>query len=262
MTDAKMNMTTSTKTLTGKLIKANWPAPQNVHAFCTTRQHGFSQKPFGSLNLGEHVGDSADAVQQNRNLISKQLQFKTTPLWLNQVHGNEVIDSKDYGQNIDADAITSQAINTPLVIMTADCLPILLCDKQGRHIAAIHAGWRSLFSEIISKTFKQLNIHAHKTLAWLGPCISQQHFEIGNEVKKKFCQKDTINTNAFNLNNDSKKYHACLHTLAKNELMQLGITAIYESDFCTYENSNDFFSYRREKITGRMATFIWMDTVS
>ncbi len=248
-------------TLTEKdFIKPNWPAPSHIQAFSSTRHHGISLPPFDSLNLGAHVGDNLINVAHNRQLIQNFLKLEKSPLWLNQVHGSHVIKSQRYTHNCNADAIVSAQPQTPLIIMTADCLPILLCDKQGSSIAAIHAGWKSLHLGIITNTIEQLNIKSEDCLAWLGPCISQTHFEIGHEVKDKFCLQNETHENAFAFNQNTQKYHGCLKTIAKNELQTLGIEACYQTNLCTYENTNDFFSYRRQAITGRMATFIWMDT--
>lgn len=258
-TQTSMMTMMNTTTTNGNFVIPEWPAPSNVHAISTTRHNGFSTKPFDSLNLGKHVGDNSEHVEKNRALIQQVFSLKNTPLWLNQVHGPNVINADNYIKDIDADAAICQVKQIPLAIMTADCLPILLCDKQGTQIAAIHGGWKSLQQGIIENTCLQLKFKPENLLAWLGPCISQKYFEIGDEVRSAFCQKNTIHENAFAFNPASKKYHGCLKTIARNELNTLGIIDCFQSDLCTYENTLDFFSYRRERITGRMATFIWMD---
>ncbi len=241
------------------LIKANWPAPINVQAFFTTRHNGVSSTPYHSLNLGEHVGDLALNVKINRNIIQQKLSLTSQPLWLNQIHGHRVIDAKEHTHNMDGDAIISHLPAHALAIMTADCLPILICTKKGDGIAAIHGGWKSLHQDIIQHTLKKLNKKPSECMAWLGPCISQAHFEIGNEVKEMFFTLDPRHNNAFALNEITQKYHGCLKTIAKNQLRFLGLNTCYQSNECTFKNSDDFFSYRRQAITGRMATFIWMD---
>lgn len=239
------------------LISPQWPVSKTkILSFNTTRQGGFSQSPYASLNLGDHVFDAREAVIQNRKHIANQCKFTREPLWLNQTHSSIVIDSEQHHPGIEADAIISRTPSQPLVIMTADCLPILLCNQQATEIAAIHAGWKSLSNGIIRHTLERMHSSPQDIIAWLGPCISQTHFEVGLEVRDAFAAIDNNFQAGFAPHPDPNKTKACLHTLASNQFKTLGVSKIYRSDLCTYQNQELFFSYRREKITGRMGAFI------
>ena len=164
------------------IIKPNWPAPANVFAASTTRQGGVSQAPFDTFNVAHHVGDSPDDVQKNRVILRETLALPSEPLWLNQTHSNSV----STGGNCEADAAYTREPNTPLVIMTADCLPILLCDTEGTEVAAIHAGWRGLAHGVIENTLKHFSAKPENILAWLGPAIGPSAFEVGQDVYDAF----------------------------------------------------------------------------
>ncbi|PKH85082.1 peptidoglycan editing factor PgeF [Colwellia sp. Bg11-28] len=226
---------------------------------------------FGDFNLGMHVGDNAERVTYNRNVlnrfISQQLFNKTvksnTQLidevkiqWLEQVHGNEVvtITSVDEQARVADASITSQK-NIVLAIMTADCLPILLSHKTGSEVAAIHGGWRPLVANIIAKTIAKMNSQPSDIVAWLGPCIGQNAFEVGSEVKLAFTQLDIAFANAF-VKQANGKYLADLHQIARLQLVSLGVTVITSLAECTYQETEKYYSYRRKQITGRMASLI------
>lgn len=240
-------------------LTPSWSAPNNITAYSTTRHGGISLAPFNSLNLGMHVNDNPAHVEVNRQTIQTSLKAPSPPLWLNQTHSTIVINANEHKPHIEADAIISTQSNQCLVIMTADCLPIIMCSKDGKKVAAIHAGWKGLCQGIVKKTFKQLNIPASDCLVWLGPCISQKNFEIGDEVIDAFKDIDPKYHKGFYRHPSSNKAHACLKTLALNQLNCLGIFDCQKNLTCTYDNKHDFFSYRREGITGRMATFIWIE---
>lgn len=238
-------------------IIPDWPAPDNICAVSSTRSGGVSQAPFDSFNLGDHVGDDAALVTQNRALLRQLAQAEAEPLWLNQMHGSHVINSQDWQSNSEADAIVSRDKNHVCTIMTADCLPILLCNQQGDTVAAIHAGWRSLAAGIIEKTIAKFTGKPHDIIAWLGPAIGADKFEVGVDVYNAFCQHSSQATQAFKAT-DGSHYLADIYQLARQQLVAQGVTAIYGGDFCTFSDGQRFFSYRRDGQTGRMATLIWM----
>ena len=244
-------------------ITPNWPAPANVKALQTTRIGGVSQAPYASLNLGAHVNDDGIAVAKNRQLLSPYLPSE--PVWVNQVHGVEVIDAAQSSclQNADA-SFTTQA-NVVCVTMTADCLPVLLCDKAGTVVAAVHAGWRGLFDGVIEAAVNKLPVENSEILAWLGPAIGPEVFEVGDEVRQQFMQYDSQAEQAFKYHSDHKvnqKWLCNMYLIAQQRLNKLGVTQIYGSgineSFCTYTDEARFFSFRRDNVTGRMASLIWL----
>ncbi len=239
-------------------ISPDWPAPDNIRAFSTIRQGGFSQTPFDSLNLGDHVGDDIDLVSQNRGHLKQLIKAPEEPRWLKQVHSDHVVDSLDWQLDIEADAIFSQHKNHVCTIMTADCLPILLCNQQGDTVAAIHAGWRSLAAGIIEKTIQRFSCNSDSIMAWLGPAIGPSQFEVGQDVYDAFCQHSPLANQAFKITNNTH-YLADIYQLTRQRLDSQGITAIYGGDFCTVSDKQRFFSYRRDQQTGRMASLIWIE---
>lgn len=236
------------------LMIPDWPAPSNVHAIQTTRQGGFSDPPFCSLNLGAHVQDHPITVVKNRQLLDQFVPSK--PVWLNQVHGTNVIDAALSSCVQDADASFTTQSNVVCVTMTADCLPVLLCDKHGTAVAAIHAGWRSLCDGVIENAVLAMGLKAEDLLAWLGPAIGPDAFEVGAEVRQAFIEKDTNARQAFQPHAD--KWLANLYLLATQRLNNVGIKAIYGGGDCTYSSPERYFSFRRDGMTGRMATMIWL----
>ena len=244
-------------------IQPNWPAPANVKALQTTRQGGVSQGSCASLNLAEHVNDDAIAVAHNRQLLSPYLPGE--PVWVNQVHGIEVIDAAKSGCLEDADGSFTTQKSVVCVTMTADCLPLLFCDNAGTVVAAVHAGWRGLCDGVIEAALKNMLIQSNKVLpsnvlVWLGPAIGPNMFEVGAEVREQFMQKDSQAESAFKPYAD--KWLCDIYTIAKQRLNNLGVTQIYGStineDFCTYTDEARFFSFRRDNLTGRMASLIWL----
>ena len=240
------------------LIIPDWPAPANVKALQTTRNGGNSTAPYNSLNLGSHVADNAIHVAQNRQLLSQFLPSE--PVWLNQTHSITVVDAANSSCLPDADTSYSNRKNVVCVTMTADCLPILLCDTAGTLVASIHAGWRGLCDGIIEATFFQLPAKPADLMAWLGPAIGPNAFEVGAEVRAQFMTKDAKAESAFVAHGD--KYLCDLYKIATQRLHKLGITQIYggghDKNWCTYTDQENFFSYRRDGLTGRMATLIWL----
>lgn len=238
------------------LIVPDWPAPANVCALQTTRQGGDSHAPFDSLNLGTHVGDDALTVVANRNLLNPFVP--TEPVWLEQVHGTHVVFAEQAGCVPRADACVSRHANAVCTVMTADCLPVLLCDETGSVVGAAHAGWRGLADGVIEATVAAMQVPSPSLMAWLGPAIGPQAFEVGNEVREAFMQHDPFAVSAFQAHGN--KYLADLAQLARQRLqaLGLGVQRIYGGDFCTYSDPQRFYSYRRDGKTGRMATMIWL----
>ena len=249
--------------LQSTFIIPNWPAPANVKALQTTRNGGISVAPYNSLNLGEHVKDNPLHVAQNRQLLSQFLPSE--PVWLNQVHGVDVIDAANTSCAPSADASYATRKNVVCVTMTADCLPILLCDQAGTAVASIHAGWRSLCDGVIEATVKQMPVDSSQLMAWLGPAIGPNAFEVGGDVRAQFMAKDAKAELAFKKHGDNQeqdKWLADIYQIATQRLNNLGITQIYgggqDEPWCTYTDKEKFFSFRRDGVTGRMATLIWL----
>ena len=235
-------------------IIPNWPAPANVHALQTNREGGCSHAPYDSFNLGSHVNDNPMHVAQNRQLLSQYLPSE--PVWLNQVHGINVVDAAETSCVPDADASYTSRKNVVCVTMTADCLPILICDSAGTLVASIHAGWRSLCDGVIEATIKQLPAKPANLMAWLGPAIGPNAFEVGFEVREQFMAKDAKAELAFKKHGE--KYLADIYKIATQRLNNLGVTQIYGGGRCTFTEKEQFFSFRRDGATGRMATLIWL----
>ncbi|MFA6062744.1 MAG: peptidoglycan editing factor PgeF [Gallionella sp.] len=245
------------QSLTDYLIIPDWPAPAKVRAFQTTRLGGVSAAPFASLNLGDHVGDAPLVVARNRMLLNTLLPSE--PVWLEQVHGTVVANADLAGCRTVADA--SIARRGVCVVMTADCLPVLLCDKAGAVVGAAHAGWKGLAAGVIEATVREMGVEPVELMAWLGPAISQKAFEVGAEVRDKFIKTDPAAAAAFlpsPLQGESCKYLADIYALARLRLSALGVTQIYGGDRCTYSEPEQFFSYRRDGVTGRQGSFIWL----
>jgi len=238
----------------------DWPAPANVFAGTTTRQGGVSVAPYDSLNLGDHVGDSVDAVANNRSLLKHQCDLPTEPAWLKQVHGIEVVNAAAVNGIPVADASFSHQANSVCAVMTADCLPVLLCDQAGSVVAAVHAGWRGLADGVIEATIKHMDVTASKLMAWLGPAIGPKAFEVGDEVRQQFMAADPQAVEAFQPSTQGR-WLADIYLLARQRLANLGVELVYGGHCCTYTDAERFYSYRRDGVTGRMASLIWLDQV-
>ncbi len=242
--------------LSETLILPDWPAPANVKALQTTRLGGISAAPYDTLNLGLHVGD--DPVRVNRNRQSLAPFMPSEPVWLEQVHGVEVANADLAACRVVADASVARQRGSVCVVMTADCLPVLLCDEGGTVVGAAHAGWRGLCDGVIEATVKEMGIAPQKLMAWLGPAIGPDAFEVGAEVRAAFMAHDANGAEAFKPYGEQGKYLADIYLLARQRLGALGITRVYGDGFCTYRQPDKFFSYRRDGVTGRMGTFIWL----
>ncbi len=238
-------------------IIPDWPAPSWVCAASTTRLGGQSKAPYTSFNLAQHVGDDAKNVENNRALLGDTLSLPTKPSWLTQIHGKHVVDiSDDYQAEADA-AFTRQAEKV-CVVMTADCLPLLLCHQQEKVVATIHVGWRGLAAGIIEATLACLNVDNNQFMAWLGPAISAQHFEVGLDVYEALAI-DEASKQCFS-EGRWQHWYADLYGLARLRLMRAGVKAVYGGTYCTFGDDERFFSHRRDGISGRMASLIWMQT--
>lgn len=235
-------------------ITPDWPAPANVKALQTTRNGGVSTGAYASLNLGDHVKDLPQHVAANRQLLSAYMPSE--PVWLNQVHGVRVIDAALFSCLESADASFTSRQRVVCVTMTADCLPVLLCDQAGTVVAAIHAGWRSLCDGVIEATVAAMPVPADQLMAWLGPAIGPDAFEVGGEVRAQFMAQDAQAESAFKAKND--KWLGDLYTIARQRLQSLGINQIYGGGRCTFSEPETFFSFRRDGDTGRMGTLIWL----
>ncbi len=247
---------TVTEPVTGWL-PAEWPAPDHVHAGTSLRDSGFSSDNYSSLNLAMHVGDNAAKVDKNRELLIKQQQLPARPEWLNQTHSNRLsILDKD---NVDTDADGSYTTikNNICAVLTADCVPVLLCDKAGTRVAAVHAGWRGISTGIIDNA-AALYSQPEDVLAWIGPCISCVYYEVGSDVFEA-CMGYSPNTKTAFQQYDEQHWHCDLVSLVKCILANNKIHNIYESGLCTYADEKNFYSYRRDGVTGRTASMIWME---
>lgn len=244
------------------VIQPCWQVPANIRAFSTLRTGGVSQPPYASLNLGAHVGDDQNAVKKNRTLLVEQLQLPQIPVFLNQIHSTTVLRLPMQAHStLDADAVYSNQANQVCLVMTADCLPVLLTTQQGNEVAAVHAGWRSLCDGILERTVAQFQANADQLIAWLGPAIGPEKFQVGQEVVAQFVAQQAEARHAFRPDPQAEnKYLGNLYVLAKQRLIGLGMTQISGGEHCTFTEQEKFFSYRREKQTGRMATLIWFDS--
>lgn len=243
-------------------LKPDWPAPANVVAWSTTRLGGVSEAPFNRFNPASHVGDEQSCVQQNRRLLSEQLQLPSEPLWLEQVHGIELLNLDEPLKNNEADGSYSTKLNHVCLVQTADCLPVLFCDRSGRQVAAVHAGWRGLQAGILERAVSVFQAQASDLLVWLGPAISKQHFEVGEELRQAFVADSSEAELAFTPATRAGHYWADLYLLARMRLQAVGVEHIYGGNYCSFADSERFFSYRRDGRCGRMATLIYLNSFS
>lgn len=244
-----------------ELIRPDWPAPANVHAFVTTRSGGVSAAPYASLNLGDHVDDDPAAVAENRRRLRACLPAE--PVWLRQMHGTQCRDASVCltvagHEPPEADAAFARTPGVVCAVLTADCLPVLLCDEDGNAVAAAHAGWRGLAAGVLEATVQAMDVPGERLMAWLGPAIGPQNFEIGSEVRNRFVAHDAAAAVAFTPRPDGK-WLGDLYLLARQRLAVLGVRRLAGADFCTMKDKSRFYSYRRDGVTGRMASLIWRD---
>jgi polyphenol oxidase len=242
-------------------LEADWPAPPAVRLISTFRGGGgagVSGAPYASLNLGDHVGDDAAAVAQNRRRLRAAAGLPSEPAWLNQVHGTNVADLDASDPQAAADAAIARRSGRVCAILTADCLPIAFSTDSGDLIAAAHAGWRGLAAGVIPSTVRSMGVAPERLLVWLGPAISAKHFEVGAEVREAFIKRQPLAGEAFQANARGR-FMADLTMLARLELKALGVERVYGGGECTYARADRYFSYRRDGVTGRQATLIWRE---
>ncbi len=243
------------------LISVDWPAPKNVQAATTSRIGGVSLAPFDSFNLADHVGDHPAAVLANRELLLDELALPAEPLWLKQVHGRRVVTlgGSSVAGPPEADASVGTGPGQVCAVLTADCLPVLFCDRAGTCVAAAHAGWRGLSAGILEATVAQMAVAPDELMAWLGPAIGPQAFAVGADVRAAFVDDDAGSASAFVAVGD-ECWLADIDHLARRRLARVGVTAVYGGDRCTYSEAGMFYSYRRDGITGRMASLLWLSS--
>jgi YfiH family protein len=244
------------------LIQPNWSAPKNIQAFSSTRLGGYSLGAYQGLNLGLHVQDDPQLVYKNRALLTETLSLPNHLPWLNQTHSTTLcrLEKQEY-QAIEADASWTSLTKQTCIVMTADCLPLLITNKQGSFVAAIHAGWRGLCDGIIEKSITsicdQLKMSSKDLLVWLGPCIGKSAFAVGDEVRAEFIAENEQAKLAFSPYLD--RWLADLQQLARLRLAAFNVFEITASEHCTFTEPELFYSYRREGVTGRMASLIWIE---
>lgn len=240
------------------IIEADWPAPKHIRALATTRTGGHSAPPYDSFNLALHVGDDETAVIANRALLREELSLTSEPFWLNQIHSNLVLETDEVATSSHADGCIARSPQQICAVLVGDCLPVLLCNRAGTAVAALHCGWRGCLGGILQNAVQQLHTPPSEIMAWLGPAISPAAYEVGQEVYQAFIDHNPQYHLAFTAV-AGDKYLASLYKIASITLASLGVTAVYGGNFCTANQTNQFFSYRRDGgKTGRIATLIWI----
>ena len=239
-------------------FSADWPAPAGIRTWQTTRAGGVSTGRYESLNLAGHVGDDAVAVATNRARLRDLLELPAEPVWLEQVHGSRILAADRGSDGEPADGAVAVAAGTVLVIMTADCLPVLLTTRSGDAVGAVHAGWRGLAEGVIGAGVAALDREPAEVLAWLGPAIGPDAFEVGGEVRDAFLRRYPAATACF-IPNRRARWQADLYALARLALAEAGVTRVFGGGACTHREAARFFSHRREAPCGRMATLIWRE---
>ncbi len=241
-------------------IVPDWPAPSCVRALTTTRIGGVSAPPFDTLNMAQHVGDRARSVEANRKWLNDSVGLSGQPRWLRQVHGNRIVDAGVVTATVEADGSYTRDAGKVCVVLTADCLPLLLCERLGAAVAVAHAGWRGVAAGVVEAAVASLAPAApDQLIAWLGPAIGPMAFVVGDEVRATFLAMDMAAGDAFHPVADAR-WQADLYQLARLRLAGCGIREIHGGGFCTYTDERRFYSFRRNKTTGRMATLIWIQS--
>ena len=240
--------------------RPDWPAPGIVKAASSLRGGGVSPDPWASLNLGHHVGDDPDRVAENRRRLRRTLGLESDPVWLEQVHGTTVIgvDDDDLPGERVADASTTSRPGRALVVLTADCLPVLLCRRDGGRVAAAHAGWRGLAAGVLESAVAAMDVPPAEILAWLGPSIGPAEYEVGGEVRDAFLAADLGGADGFRPGRGDRWY-CDLPALARRRLAAMGVTRVHGGTWCTASHPDRFYSHRRDGPCGRMATLVWFD---
>lgn len=251
--------------MTTSFFYPQWPAPARVRAAISLRSGGVSRSPYHTHNLATHVGDDLEAVNYNRHQLLQALKLQSPPQWLHQVHGVKVSQARSDGLLRTADGCFTDESGLACAVLTADCLPVLLCDREGRQVAAVHAGWRSLAKGIVGRALARFTVPPEEVMAYLGPAIGVDHFEVGVEVAETFF-RHALNAShaeaiaaALRPGNRPLHFYADLYALARAALQAQGVTAIYGGQACTYGEPERFYSYRRDGVTGRIASLIWLE---
>jgi len=243
-----------------EFIYPDWPAPVHVKALTTTRNGGFSVGPFASFNLSNLVHDEQGNVRRNRALLRDAAQLPSEPIWLTQVHSARVIDAFDAGPGEEADGCVTGTAGVVCAVLTADCLPIFICDRRSTRIGILHAGWRGLGAGIIEEGLRKIQVPSANLLAWLGPAIGPSSYEVGDEVRQAFVSQDRELAESFTpVPNRKGHWLADLYDLARRRLRAQGVHAVYGGLRCTLRERDLFFSHRRDGNCGRMASLIWLD---
>ena len=242
-----------------ELITPHWPALPSIRAMTTTRLGGESASPYDSLNLGMGTGDTPLVVARNRARVRTSLGLDHDPCWLDQVHGSTVVRATRYASAPRADASVGEAGSPPCAVLTADCLPVVLCDTSGTRVGIAHAGWRGLASGVIARCVEFMDRPGHELLAWLGPAIGPESYEVGPDVRDA-CLAATPGAGSAFVPSPARTGHwlASLYAIAARQLASLGVGRTYGGGFCTYGDKRRFFSYRRDGVTGRFATLAWV----
>jgi polyphenol oxidase len=242
-----------------QVLTPEWRAPRGVRAAFTLRGGGVSLAPYDSLNVGAHVGDNPAAVTENRRRVRARLNLPAEPAWLEQVHGTRVadLDARDEARS-GADAVLTRHAGRVCAVQVADCMPVLLAARDASVVAVAHAGWRGLAAGVLEETVVRLGVAAQELIAWLGPAISARHFEVGDEVRAAFLERDPAASDAF-VPNARRRWQCDLAALARRRLAALGVTEVSGGTWCTYTDPARFFSFRRDGRCGRMAALIWLE---
>ena len=246
-----------------QFLTPHWPVVARVRAAVTLRAGGVSAGPYASLNLASHVGDAPEAVAENRRRLRAALALPGEPLWLSQVHGTQLLDADGHGAEAasappEADAAVALRPGRVLAVLVADCLPVLLARRDGSGIAIAHAGWRGLAAGVVEAAVAALRSAPSQLCAWLGPAIGPAHFEVGEEVRRAFCEHDPGAATAF-LPNARGRWQCDLPALARRRLRALGLHEIHGEAPCSYAYPERYYSYRRERVTGRLAALLWIE---
>ena len=240
-------------------ITPHWPAPPGVRAVTTTRAGGESEPPYASLNLGTGAGDAPATVARNRARVRSALGLGHEPCWLDQAHGSDVVRAAHYDCPPQADASVGDAGSPPCAVLTADCLPVVLCDRSGTRVGVAHAGWRGLASGVIARCIDFMDRPGDELLAWLGPAIGPESYEVGPEVREACLTAAADAQHAFVPSPMNEcRWLANLYAIAVHQLGSLGVEHVYGGGFCTSRDRRRFFSHRRDGATGRFATLAWI----
>lgn len=241
-----------------RFLRPRWDAPKNVRAIVTTRQGGASGGPYASFNLAEHTGDDPAHVRANRALLRETLELPAEPMWLEQIHGIVVLDVSGANPKRTADGAYTDRAGVVCAVLTADCLPIFLCNRLGTEAALVHAGWRGLAAGVVDTALARFRAPRAELIAWLGPAIGAKAYEVGSEVRDAFVVGDSAANEAFT-KRPTGKWSMDLYTIARQRLSAAGVRLIAGGDYCTATQADVFFSYRRDGVTGRMASLLWLE---